>query len=636
MNKQKSDLLRRFSRNDAGGVALIFGLALVPLLGFAGVGMDYARSSQLRTKMAVAADAAVLNAIKAGNVNPAERKRIADATFAANVGTDPSLFGLTGRLVQMPGNGWRYEATANYKYSVLQAVPGFGTQAELAVFAEAAAGDNTVEVSLVLDTTGSMANDMTALRRAATDFTNTLFETVGNNSTLKMAVVPYVAAVNPGRMNLGMGHVDTRGESIIQARNMRGRVIGWVPNCDSAGGVVQPPGPPGPQTPPGPGRGRPGRGVWLDDALKRFADVGHALLGIRPAHAQVGTYGTPNRTAPWSGTTKTVSPPWTQSPTQVLVPQGFLHDNPCFLQNPNRIAYLDLFDGIRSRSGSRAQWKGCVEARLPPFDVTDTPPDPRDPNTLFTPYFWPDEPGTAAQGAASGNLNNFMDDSTTVPTGWATGNEDTFWLSILKYDGTNRNATITETGPVTSGPNRACPDELLRLTNNRNRITGMIASLSEWQGGGTISSEGLMWGWRTLSPNAPFADGVAYGTKGTSKFLVLMTDGENEIGGNNLGGAVFSHYSAYNYLNAGNFPTENFQDATKHLDQRLALACKNAKDKGIQVITILFRVNTPEAQKLLRECASDGKFFYQASNQSDLQRAFADVAATIGRVRLTR
>ena len=36
-----------------------------------------------------------------------------------------------------------------------------------------------------------------------------------------------------------------------------------------------------------------------------------------------------------------------------------------------------------------------------------------------------------------------------------------------------------------------------------------------------------MWGWRVLSPTAPFTEGRAYTANDNKKILVLMTDGEN-------------------------------------------------------------------------------------------------------------
>jgi hypothetical protein len=305
------------------------------------------------------------------------------------------------------------------------------------------------------------------------------------------------------------------------------------------------------------------------------------------------------------------------------------------IRNPDKISNLDLFDGIRTRSNGRAQWKGCVEARPEPFDVTDDPPNPNNPNSQFVPYFWPDEPGRSAQGRDMGYVNNYIDDG-ELPTGWDRGWEWEWQANLFKYDGSNRGANFSENPPNASGPNMACPDELLRLTSNRNTVLNKIQGLSHWSGGGTISSEGIMWGWRTLSPNQPFADGVPYGTRDNKKVLVLMTDGENLIGGNNVGGPVMSHYTSYGYMRWGRFPSENFQVAQRYLDDRMRLACTNAKAKNIQVITILFRVNTTNATNLLRNCASSGNLFYLARDQNDLQRAFTEVAQQIGKIRLTK
>jgi hypothetical protein len=198
---------------------------------------------------------------------------------------------------------------------------------------------------------------------------------------------------------------------------------------------------------------------------------------------------------------------------------------------------------------------------------------------------------------------------------------------------------FNESPPNTSGPNMACPDELLRLSNNRTTIKNKIDSLGHWNGGGTISSEGIMWGWRTLSPKLPFADAKPYGTPNNKKVLVLMTDGENQIGDNMPSAAqttMLSHYSAYGYLKWGRFGSENFQVAHDHLDSRMRLACSNAKAAGVQIITILFRVETEKSKELLKNCATNGQMFLMAKNQSELQTAFKKVAEEINKIRLTK
>lgn len=640
MKSVPNRFLNRFVRNDRGGVALMFGLAVVPLIGLAGAAVDYNRASQLRAKMASAADAAVLAAAKMSGKTEGERRAAANATFNANLGTDANLLRVRGQLQSLGDNGWRYSATAEYKYVLVKLLPGLGNTASLDVVAEAAPGGNTLEVAMVLDTTGSMAADMATLRLAASDLINSLFDSAGNGGGLKVSVVPFVASVNPGRTNLGLNAVDTRGDSSFQAAWMRTRWIGNIANCNGNPFYVPPPpgppGPPGPPPPPNP-YGRGGRGVWLSDSLNKLANIGKELFGVKDAAAQVGTYGTPNRTAPWSGTSIEVRPPYTPAPVQALVPTGFTRPETCVLANPAKISHLDLFDGIRTRSGSRAQWKGCVEARPEPFDTTDDPPSLSNSNTQFTPYFWPDEPGLASEGTASGYVNNYLDDATTMPLGWEDGGEWKRGPSILKYDFTNRNANYSEVGPNTNGPNMACPDELLRLSNSRSALLGRISSLSHYNGGGTITSEGIMWGWRTLSPNAPFSDGAPYTRPKNRKIMIVMTDGENEVGENNTGGPTLSHYSAYGYLrDGGRFPQEHFQRASEFLDGKTRTACQNAKAAGIQVYTILFRVNTPEARQLLTNCATDQKMFYLAANQNELRKAFTDIAESINKVRLTK
>jgi Flp pilus assembly protein TadG len=638
MNRHLKRVFRRFGRDDKGAVALIFALALVPVIGMTGAAIDYNRGSQLRARMATASDAAVLAAVKAGNVPIADRERIAEATFRANLGVDASLSGVSGNLTRLAGNSWRFTATGTHNYAMLSVVPFAPDSGLISVVSEANSGEGSVEVALVLDNTGSMVNDMGSLRQAARDFTNTLFNMSAGGAYLKMSVVPYVASVNPGRLNLGMSAVDTRGDGEHHARNLRWRWIGFIPNCNNDPFWV--PGPGGPWT-PGPGPGTPGDGAWLQDAFRKLGNAAGELFGVKSAAAQVGTYGTPNRTAPFTGTTITINRPYTNADgVQALVPNGFNHDmtwSRCVLQNPGKISNLDLFDGIRLRGGARAQWKGCVEARPEPFDVTDDPPNPADPRTLFVPYFWPDEPGASSRGRDLGYVNNYMDDgSDNMPTGWNAGWEWEWQSSILKYDGVDRNAQINETAPNTRGPNMACPDELLRLTSNKDQVLAKVNGLKHWNGGGTVSSEGVAWGWRTLSPRAPFADGAAYGVPDNKKVLVIMTDGENLIGGNKVDGPVMSQYNAYGYLRWGRFGAENFDVASDYLDNRMRTVCTNAKNAGVQVITILFRTDTARSRNLLRDCASSGRLFYLARNQDELQQAFAEVAQQIGKIRLTK
>ncbi|TGT17906.1 hypothetical protein EN817_31760, partial [Mesorhizobium sp. M3A.F.Ca.ET.174.01.1.1] len=110
-------------------------------------------------------------------------------------------------------------------------------------------------------------------------------------------------------------------------------------------------------------------------------------------------------------------------------------------------------------------WKGCVEARPGALNIADTPPDPSKPDTLFVPYFAPDDPDVAKKpsaaygNSASGYNNSYLDDTVdkvklaNSKTKLVGKNAD----KVAKYPAST-NKLITETGSaITIGPNRACP-----------------------------------------------------------------------------------------------------------------------------------------------------------------------------------
>ena len=78
-------LLYRFKRDTRGSTALIFGLSLVPLIGFAGAAIDYSRASSFRAAMQKAADAAAMQKLIAEH----NRHSIdLTQTFLANLSTN--------------------------------------------------------------------------------------------------------------------------------------------------------------------------------------------------------------------------------------------------------------------------------------------------------------------------------------------------------------------------------------------------------------------------------------------------------------------------------------------------------------------------------------------------------------------
>ena len=87
----------------------------------------------------------------------------------------------------------------------------------------------------------------------------------------------------------------------------------------------------------------------------------------------------------------------------------------------SKVSRFDLYAGLG------VKWNGCVENRLPPFDVDDSPADPANPATLFQPAFHPDMADTVSNsytyladnvgGNAVTRLKDTSKYSTTLPRG---------------------------------------------------------------------------------------------------------------------------------------------------------------------------------------------------------------------------
>ena len=113
-----------------------------------------------------------------------------------------------------------------------------------------------------------------------------------------------------------------------------------------------------------------------------------------------------------------------------------------------------------------------------------------------------------------------------------------------------------------------------------------------------------------------------------------MTDGQNNVGGTN--NANLSEYSSYGYASKGRLGqvTSNSTTLISLLDGRTQQACTNAKAQGIIIYTIAFGSGAQVSQTLLRNCASDPKYFFAPQNSSDLVPVFKQIAQSVNSLRI--
>ena len=157
-----------------------------------------------------------------------------------------------------------------------------------------------------------------------------------------------------------------------------------------------------------------------------------------------------------------------------------------------------------------------------------------------------------------------------------------------------------------------CSAELTRLTNSPTALATAINGLSA--SGETYIPDGLLWGWRALSPRMPFKDGAASGPN-VQKHMIVMTDGQNTL----------APYYPYHW--GGDTSVTNSLTSE---------TCTNIKADNITVYTVAFSVTDTTIKNILRNCASQSQNYFDATTAGDLTAAFARIGALIMAVRLSK
>jgi len=119
-----------------------------------------------------------------------------------------------------------------------------------------------------------------------------------------------------------------------------------------------------------------------------------------------------------------------------------------------------------------------------------------------------------------------------------------------------------------------CGDEMMPLGNDFGKMKSLIAGLAT--SGETYLPSGLLWGWRALTPVAPFTE-AASSPDNTTSIMIFMTDGFNTLS----------------------------QDDEYH-----------------------------DGHHLLKQCASDLSKNFEARDAAQLTGAFKEIVGRLGSVRL--
>jgi Flp pilus assembly protein TadG len=190
--------LRELWTAQEGNVAIIFSIALIPVVALAGGAIDYSRASAKRTAIQAALDATALAMSKnAVNLSPSDLKTQAAAYFAAAYGKpDASSITIDTTYSNTGGSQLTVTGTATVDTNFLGII-GINS-ITVGSSATTAWGLSRLRVALALDNTGSMqsAGKLNALKTATNNLLTQLQNAATTNGDVYVSIVPFSRGVN--------------------------------------------------------------------------------------------------------------------------------------------------------------------------------------------------------------------------------------------------------------------------------------------------------------------------------------------------------------------------------------------------------------------------------------------------------
>ncbi|MER9066968.1 pilus assembly protein [Mesorhizobium sp. M0902] len=207
-------LFDKFCRSKSGNFALMLAFGLPAVLTAVAFAVDVSTLMRAKVSLQNALDAANLASSHLGDIE-ASRKDVFDRYFQTNVAGHSELRNAEATLTVERGlNYIQTKAVAmadvNLNFAFL-----FGNDKRITVDAGAVESTNQLEVVLVLDNTGSMASNdrIGALRTAATALIDMLEAAKSPTRSVRVAVVPFVTAVNVKGEDYDPAWIDMAGKS---------------------------------------------------------------------------------------------------------------------------------------------------------------------------------------------------------------------------------------------------------------------------------------------------------------------------------------------------------------------------------------------------------------------------------------
>jgi Flp pilus assembly protein TadG len=628
---------RRFARADQGNIAVIFGVACVPLITFVGVAVDYSRLNAARSSMQSALDSTALMVSKdltSGVITTSGISTAAQNYFTAlytdkDAVTNPisttytAGSGSTASTVLVTGTG-----SITTDFMKLAGFPTMGFNAS----STATWGNVKMRVALALDNTGSMAQNgkITALRNAVAGsggLIDQLSALAKNPGDVYISVVPFAKVVNVGASNYSQSWIDW---------------TDWL----------------------NPPTSQPNNGTYQATLPMNWHAVG------------------PGAKCPFTtssgGFTCNASP--TSTSNAATIPSTTLTVNGASVQNPicpsvdanSHTLYNGCWDSVAAGTGvfcSGSSSCSCpVNSSGNP--VTGCSCSGSGSSKSCTGNLYTHNWTQPSYGDTTHNLNQLRvgkvgsSGTDDVPVGFA-GNKWTptnstptvqnVWLQastnpISTWTGciTDRTQPYDTTGDVTtqfpaneyyenstpycSSSASTTLEPIIPLSYNWTTLKNAVNAMQPT--GGTDQAVGLAWAWQTLIPSSPVPAPAEDANTTYNRVIIILSDGLN---------------TEDRWPVNGNGSTQNTGSGNTQfpglIDYRQKLLCDNLKNatdsKGnpmYTIYTIQANTSTPAdpTSTILQYCASSPDKFYMLTSSSQIVTTFNSIGTALSKLRVAQ
>ncbi len=206
---------RRFRRSERGVISVLFAILLLPMLGLMAAAIDLSQFLVMKQQLGAAVDAAALDAGQSLTLSDNEATAEARAFIAANYPTLSRVGTLQSVSVTRTASSAVVTANASMTTSFLGII-GYKTLA-VEVSAEVSMTRAKLEVVLVL---GNGVTAIEGLKLASAALVNTLFASDPTLQYVRIAVVPFSAAVNVGTQYESASWLDAGGAGALTRENL--------------------------------------------------------------------------------------------------------------------------------------------------------------------------------------------------------------------------------------------------------------------------------------------------------------------------------------------------------------------------------------------------------------------------------